>query len=111
MEGLTAWMRVPTAATERAQSPIFSVIDQVVFGLMTLINMRCSSQDQTRGGVSLGPVAGRRDQRGGSAQHRRIQWVGIIGLGGEDPAADQVQQEPQSGADEPGVGGGFGGAE
>ena len=38
-DGLTASIVVPTAATRRADSPIFSVIDAVVLGLMTLINI------------------------------------------------------------------------
>jgi len=42
---LTASIVVPMAATRRADSPIFCVIDAVVFGLMTLINIvRCLSR-------------------------------------------------------------------
>ncbi len=39
IDGLTASITVPAEATDRAQSPIFSVIDKVVLGLMTLINI------------------------------------------------------------------------
>jgi hypothetical protein len=39
MDGLTATISVPTAATALAQLPIRSVIDHVVLGLMIFSNM------------------------------------------------------------------------
>jgi hypothetical protein len=67
--GLTASMIVPTAATDRAQSPIFSVIAQVVFGLITLIN-----------------IGRRRSSRG---RHRCVENLPLLneeGAGAADPS-------------------------
>src|SRR5690349_4589797 len=78
MAGLTATISVPGRTTERAQAPIFSVMLQVVLGLMILMRI-CSSlagvlkkvEDEAQAGADEpGVVRGAAQGRHQHAEHR-----------------------------------------